>query len=77
MSTHVQDRRRHDLRGRIARATFPVRYSFGEFIEGLPCNLIGHHFKEVPQSHLSARDRARGRMRFRCTRCFLMAGFTN
>ena len=77
MSAEIIDRRRHDLKGRIARATYPIRESFEDFLQGFPCNVIGHHFREVPSSHLSARDRARGRMRFKCTRCFLMGGFTN
>jgi hypothetical protein len=43
----------------------------------MPCYLLGHHWIEVPATHLSARARGEGRMRFRCGRCFLMGGFSN
>lgn len=70
-----RERRRRDLAGRFARATFPVRHSVGEFIEGLPCNVIGHRWVEIPQSFL--RSKAAGhRMRFKCSRCS-MSGGTN
>ena len=74
------DRRRHDVVGRFARATFPVRSGVDEFLDGLgdlPCRVLGHRWKEVPASHLSARARDAHRMRFRCARCHLMGGFSN
>jgi len=74
---HLQERRRHDLAGRIARATFPIRYSYGEFLDGFPCNIVGHHWVEVPEL-LRRSKRSDGRkMRFKCSRCFLTGGFTN
>ena len=75
-----QERRRRDLRGRMARAAFPVKESVDEFLDGLgdlPCRVLGHRWVEVPASHLSRRAREAHRMRFRCSRCFLMGGFSN
>jgi hypothetical protein len=80
MHIQVPDRRRHDLLARLARATFPVRSSVNELLDGLgdlPCRILGHRWKEVPSSHVSARAREAHRMRFRCSRCHLTAGFTN
>ena len=80
-TSHVPERRRRDVVGRIARATFPARFvlreSVSDFIAGFPCNVIGHRWLEVPSSHLSARARTAHRMRFKCSRCFLTAGFSN
>jgi hypothetical protein len=71
---HFPERRRRDLRGRVARATYPVRYAVGGFIQGFPCNVIGHRWVEVRD----ARGRREGRkMRFKCSRCSMTAGFTN
>lgn len=80
MQTETADRRRSDLAGRVARATWPARMTWQEFLGDLgdlPCKVLGHHWREVSPTHLGARDRQRGRMRFRCTRCFLMGGFSN
>lgn len=68
------DRRRRDLRGRVARATYPVRYAVGGFIDSFPCNVIGHRWVELPDPR---RRREGRRMRFRCARCQMRAGFTN
>jgi hypothetical protein len=62
------DRRRRDFRGRVARATYPVRYAVGEAIDGFPCNFIGHRWVEVPDPR---RRRDRRRMRIRCKRCLM------
>jgi hypothetical protein len=70
------ERRKRDVRNRLRRATWTVRENLGDFIEGFPCNVIGHHWKHVPPALLSARARARGTMHFKCTRCFLMSGAT-
>jgi hypothetical protein len=71
---HFPERRRRDLRGRVARATYPVRYAVGGFIAGLPCNVIGHRWIEVRDP----RARREGKkMRFKCSRCSMTAGFTN
>jgi hypothetical protein len=69
-----RDRRRRDLRGRVARVTYPARNAIGDFIEGLPCNVIGHRWREVPDP---LRRQAGRKMRFKCSRCFLTGGFTN
>ncbi len=68
------ERRRRDLRGRVARATYPVRHAVGEVIDGFPCNFIGHRWVEVREP---ARRRQGNKMRFRCSRCLMTAGFTN
>jgi hypothetical protein len=68
------ERRRRDLRGQVARATYPVRSAVGEFIGAFPCNVIGHRWIEVPDP----RRRREGRkVRFTCSRCSMSAGFTN
>lgn len=75
-----QERRRRDMRGRVARVMFPIRSSFDEFMANSPtllCRIIGHHDVEVPWANLSRADRQAGRIRFRCTRCYTTAGFTN
>jgi hypothetical protein len=69
-----RDRRRHDLAGRVARATFPVRHAVDGMIDGFPCNVIGHHWVEIPR--LPRRGRP-DRMHFRCSRCLVTATFTN
>lgn len=70
-----RERRRRDLRGRLARATYPVRNAVGEFVDGMPCNLIGHHWVEVSRAvRLAHADR---KMHFKCSRCQMTAGFTN
>lgn len=48
------------------------------FIEGFPCNVIGHKWHEVPLSlRVSKFNRDPDRLRFRCQRCGLMSGGTN
>lgn len=69
-----RERRRRDLPGRVARAAFPVRHSVGAFIEGFPCNVIGHHWVEIPRSLRRSTVSDGHRMRFKCSRCFLMGG---
>jgi hypothetical protein len=73
-TTVFRERRRRDLRGRVARAAYPVRSAVGEFIGGLPCNVIGHRWVEVPDP---ARRKAGKKMRFKCSRCYMSGGFTN
>ena len=69
-----RERRRRDLRGRVARATYPARSAVGELIEGLPCNVIGHRWVEVRDGQ---RRQAGMKMRFKCSRCSTNGGFTN
>jgi hypothetical protein len=69
------DRRRRDLRGRVARATYPARQAVGEFILALPCRFVGHRWVEASRS--VRRERGRRKMRFKCSRCQLRAGFSN
>ena len=75
------DRRRHDIPGRILRATFPVRESLDAFLSDFPCNVIGHRWVEVPEvlrrSLYRGQVREGRRMRFRCSRCFMTGGFSN
>jgi hypothetical protein len=68
------ERRRRDLHGRVARATYPARHAVGEFVDGFPCTFIGHRWVEVPDA---MRRREGRRMLFRCRRCFMTATFTN
>ncbi len=69
------DRRRRDLRGRVARATYPVRHAVGEFIYALPCKFVGHRWVEASRS--IRRERGHKKIRFKCARCHMHAGFTN
>ena len=72
---HLPERRRRDLRGRLARATYPVRHAVVEFVGGLPCNVIGHRWVEVRPA---VRRAAGGKsLRFNCSRCRMSAGFTS
>jgi hypothetical protein len=52
---------------------YPVRNPVGEFIEGFPCNVIGHYCDEIPRP-LRRRKNDGHRMRFKCSRCVLMGG---
>jgi hypothetical protein len=70
-----RERRRRDLRGRLARATYPVRNAVGEFIDGMPCNVIGH--KWVEASGRARRLQGDKKMHFKCSRCNAIASFTN
>ena len=69
------ERRRRDLRGRIARATYPMRNAVGGFLDGMPCNVIGHKWVEV--AGRARRIQGDKRMHFKCSRCAAIAGFTN
>ena len=73
-SVVFRERRRRDLRGRVARATYPARHAIGEFIEGFPCNFIGHRGVEIPDA---MRRRDGRKMNFKCSRCYMTATFTN
>ena len=59
---------------RVARASYPVRSAVGEFVEGLPCNVIGHRWVEVADA---LRRQTGKKMRFKCSRCHMTGGFTN
>ena len=72
---HFPERRRRDLRGRIARATYPVRNAVGGFIDGMPCNVIGH--KWVEACGRARRILGDKKMHFKCSRCAAIASFTN
>ena len=75
-SSHTE-RRRRDLSGRFGRATFPARQAAQDFLEGFPCNLIGHRWVEVPEAlRRSVRNDGK-RLRFKCSRCYMTAGFSN
>ncbi len=69
------ERRRRDLRGRVARATYPVRHAVGDFIVSRPCKFVGHRWVEASRG--LRRERGRRKMRFKCSRCQLRAGFSN
>jgi hypothetical protein len=72
-----RERRNRTVQGRVARATYPAREAVVEAMEDLPCRLLGHHWVEVPHSlRRSARSDGE-RMRFRCSRCSLVGGFSN
>jgi hypothetical protein len=72
---HFRERRRRDLRGRIRRATYPVRNAVGLFIDGMPCNVIGHKWVEV--GGRARRLKGDKKMHFKCSRCNEVAAFTN
>jgi hypothetical protein len=72
---HRPERRRRDLRGRVARATYPVRHAVGELIDGLPCTFIGHRWVEASRSQI--RVRGVRKILFKCARCHMHAGFTS
>lgn len=73
MTSAIKERRRTDLVGRIARATYPQRKAALEWFVALPCTLLGHKWHEVPRSLRGNQER----MRFQCKRCSLMGGFSN
>jgi hypothetical protein len=74
-SPQIPERRRGDLRGRLARASYPVRHALGEFVYSLPCQFVGHRWVEA--SRVARRTRQGRTLRFRCARCRLHAGFTS
>jgi hypothetical protein len=51
-----------------------VRSAVGDFVEGLPCNVIGHRWVEVRDS---VRRQTGNKMHFKCSRCHTTGGFTN
>lgn len=68
------ERRRHDLPGRLVRATWPARHAVSSFVEGLPCNVIGHRWVEVPRALRRTRHDDGRRLRFKCSRCGMHSG---
>jgi hypothetical protein len=72
-----RDRRRHDLAGRVARATYPIRFVANSWIGDFPCNIIGHHWVEIPKTFRISATSDGSKMRFKCSRCYLIAGFSN
>jgi hypothetical protein len=68
------ERRRRDLPGRLARATWPARQAIGSFVEGLPCNVIGHRWVEIPKALRRSKLSEGRHLRFKCSRCGMVAG---
>jgi hypothetical protein len=72
-----------DTRGRSLWARFrrhvwwEIDHAWGEFLAGFPCNVLDHHWVEKPPSQTSRQGRAEGRMEFKCSRCPVVAGFSN
>lgn len=74
------DRRRRDILGRLARATWPARESMREFADDLgdlPCQIFGHRWCEVPEALRKSKVNDGKKMRFKCSRCYMTAGFKN
>lgn len=73
------DRRRTNLAGRIARATYPLRHiPVGEILAEAPCRLIGHDLWEVPLSLRKSKGNKDGaRKLYKCKRCSLVSGSTS
>jgi hypothetical protein len=67
------ERRRRDLPGRLSRATWPARQAVGSFVEGLPCNVIGHRWVEIHIARRRSLFSDAKPMRFRCSRCRTIA----
>ena len=67
------ERRRRDLPGRLTRATWPARRAVGSFVEGLPCNVIGHRWVEIPLAKRRSQFSDPKQVRFRCTHCGTIA----
>jgi hypothetical protein len=74
-SLHLPERTRRDLLGRPTVATNPVRHTVGGFIHGLSCVFVGHRWVEA--SRTARRENGRRKIRFKCSRCNMLAGFTN
>lgn len=68
-----RDRRRRDLAGRVARATYPMRAALGHSehpVGGFLCSVLGHTTaREVPYSLRSRHARAEGLVEYACPRC--------
>jgi hypothetical protein len=80
MFTVTHERRRRDLHGRVARATWPARQKLHEFageLGDLPCRILGHHWVEVPELLRRSSHSDGKKMRFKCSRCYLTGGFSN
>jgi hypothetical protein len=71
------DRRKRDVRGRLARATWPARQAVDSFLEDFPCNMIGHHWVEVPEVLRRSSRNDGKRLRFKCSRCYMTGGFSS
>jgi len=52
-----------------------VRNAVGVFIDGMPCNVIGH--KWVEAGGRARRLKGDKKMHFKCSRCHEVASFTN
>jgi len=65
------ERRKRDVRNRLRRATWTARENLGDFIEGFPCNLIGHNWVEVPQLLRVSATSDGKKMIIKCSRCHL------
>jgi hypothetical protein len=61
----------------MARATYPAREALAGAMEDLPCRVLGHAWVEVPESLRRSAKSDGAKMRFRCRRCSLVAGFSN
>jgi hypothetical protein len=68
------ERRRRDLPGRLARATWPARRVLSGAVQNFPCNVIGHRWVEIPRAQRRTKHDDGRRMRFKCARCRLIAG---
>ncbi len=67
------ERRRRDLPGRLTRVTWPARQAIGGFVEGLPCNVIGHKWVEIPIAKRRQLFSDAKPLRFRCSHCGTLA----
>ncbi len=63
----------HPLKRGATGIFTPLVEALDEFLHWFPCNIIGHHWVEIPESLRGGRDRTR--LRFRCSRCYLTGGF--
>lgn len=74
------DRRRHDVVGRLARATYPMRYALGRSehpVGEIICQAWGHRRAvQVPYSFRSVHARRTGLVEWQCQRCGRRLGAT-
>jgi hypothetical protein len=68
------ERRRIDLPGRMARVTWPARHAVGGIVTGFPCNVIGHHWVEIPMTVRRSSYGLARHLRFKCSRCRMTTG---
>jgi hypothetical protein len=47
------------------------------FLEDFPCNMIGHHWVEVPEVLRRSSRNDGKRLRFKCSRCYMTGGFSS